>query len=137
VTPLWADAIERTLRALGIYAEWKHILDRNRSGFDVGAGTAIPTTITYPDHNSTLHDPDFIIHYVASEQAAGWYSRAFTPAKLEATIGPYRTSPLGLVPESGSSSKWRLIQDFLFLRNPGAAQHASVNSLIDLDDYPT
>jgi hypothetical protein len=91
---------------LGIHAEWKHILESIRSGFDVSASTAIPTTIMYPNHNSTLHDPNFITRYVVSEQAAGWYSRAFTHAKLKATIGPYRTSPLGLVPKSGLLSKW-------------------------------
>ncbi|KAI0073628.1 hypothetical protein K474DRAFT_1582326, partial [Panus rudis PR-1116 ss-1] len=52
----------------------------------------------------------FIDSYIASEQAAGRYSEGFDPSALEAIIGPFRTSPLGLVPKP-HSDKFRLIQD--------------------------
>ncbi|KAI0798484.1 hypothetical protein BC629DRAFT_1260911, partial [Irpex lacteus] len=52
----------------------------------------------------------FISDYVASERAAGRYSEPFEPSELEQLIGPFRTSPLGLVPKPHTSS-FRLVQD--------------------------
>jgi hypothetical protein len=52
------------------------------------------------------------------------------PQALEASIGFFRSSPLGTVPKSDNSS--RLIQDFSFAN----AQHPSVNSSIDSNDFP-
>lgn len=71
---------------------------------------------------------------MASEEAAGRYSRAFEPFELEALIGPFRTSPLGLVPKPGTS-KVRLIQDFSYPRNSSLIK--SVNSHINADHFPT
>ncbi|KIP03136.1 hypothetical protein PHLGIDRAFT_78047, partial [Phlebiopsis gigantea 11061_1 CR5-6] len=49
-------------------------------------------------------------------------------------IGPFRTSPLGLVPKP-HSTKLRLVQDMSFpRRRPGVL---SVNATIDSDDFPT
>ncbi|KAF8975188.1 hypothetical protein BDQ17DRAFT_1167899, partial [Cyathus striatus] len=62
------------------------------------------------NHSSSSLNPSFIDTYIASEQAAGHYSCAFTPAELEAIIGPFITSPLGLVPKPHSSSLC-MIQD--------------------------
>ena len=63
--------------------------------------------------------------------AAGHYSRGYTPQELEACIGPYRTSPLGLILKADS---FRLIQDFSFLRNDPTRK--SVNHSITSDDFP-
>ncbi|KAH9913961.1 uncharacterized protein BXZ73DRAFT_9037, partial [Epithele typhae] len=51
------------------------------------------TTIP-PNHKSSSLNPAFIDRYIAEEQAAGRYSRAFDPDELEAIIGPFRTAPL-------------------------------------------
>lgn len=69
-----------------------------------------------------------------SEQAAGRYSQPYTPSELEALIGPFRTSPIGLTPKP-NSSKFRLIQDLSFPRNHPTIQ--SVNAGISSDDFPT
>lgn len=53
---------------------------------------------------------------------------------LEHLIGPFRTSPLGLVPKAGSS-KLRLVQDLSFPRNDPLLP--SVNAHIDSDQFPT
>ncbi|KAG1798042.1 uncharacterized protein F5891DRAFT_962975, partial [Suillus fuscotomentosus] len=50
--------------------------------------------IYFENHQSSLLNPSIIDAYIISEQAAGRYSRGFTPAELEQLIGPFRTSPL-------------------------------------------
>ncbi|KZT17914.1 hypothetical protein NEOLEDRAFT_1020187, partial [Neolentinus lepideus HHB14362 ss-1] len=62
------------------------------------------------NHKSSELDTDFIDEYIAGEVAAGRYSEGFEPAELERLIGPFQTSPLGLVPKPGTS-KLRLVQD--------------------------
>ena len=53
--------------------------------------------IFFNNHASSQLDPDFISTYIAGEQAVGHYSEAFLPEDLELLIGPFHTSPLGLV----------------------------------------
>lgn len=96
-----------------------------------GAFPHIP--IVFENHKSSLLDPSFISSYIATEQAAGRYSDAFAPEELENIIGPFRTSPLGLVPKPPST--FRLIQDMSYPRNHH--QLLSVNANIDSDDFPT
>ncbi|KAF5382385.1 hypothetical protein D9757_009774 [Collybiopsis confluens] len=73
------------------------------------------------------------IVYIAGEQATGRFSQAYTPNELEALIGPFRTSPLGLVPKPGSNS-FRLVQDMSYPRNSDVP---SVNAQLNSDDFPT
>jgi hypothetical protein len=55
--------------------------------------------IYFENHSSSQLDPNFITSYIAGEQAAGCYSDAIHLEDLEQLIGPFRTSPLGLVPK--------------------------------------
>ncbi|TFY75594.1 hypothetical protein EWM64_g8418 [Hericium alpestre] len=66
--------------------------------------------------------------------AAGQHPQLPTPDQLEAVIGPFRTSPLGLVPKP-HSDKLRLVEDLSFPRNDPCV--ASVNAGINSDDFPT
>lgn len=90
--------------------------------------------IYFDNHSSSRLDPSFISTYIADEQAAGRYSEAFSPSELEARIGHFITSPLGLVPKP-NSSKLRMIQDLSFPRADPSCP--SVNSFINSDDFPT
>ncbi|KAG1718740.1 hypothetical protein EDB19DRAFT_1597006, partial [Suillus lakei] len=62
------------------------------------------------NHASSLLNPSIIDAYILSEQAAGRYSIGFSPSDLEHLIGPFRTSPLGLVPKP-HSTRFRIVQD--------------------------
>ncbi|KAI6140125.1 hypothetical protein BKA82DRAFT_57487, partial [Pisolithus tinctorius] len=62
------------------------------------------------NHSSALSHPTIIKAYITSEQRAGHYSRGFLPLELEALIGPFHTSPLGIVPKP-NSDKFHIIQD--------------------------
>ncbi|KAG2340315.1 hypothetical protein BDR05DRAFT_890214, partial [Suillus weaverae] len=69
-----------------------------------------PPLSYFENHSSSLYNPSVIDAYILSEQAAGRYSTGFSPADLEHLIGPFRTSPLGLVPKP-HSSKFCIVQD--------------------------
>ena len=90
--------------------------------------------IYFNNHSSSQLDPDFITAYIFGEQEAGRYSEAFQPEDLEQLIGPFRTSPLGLVPKPHTDT-FRMIQDMSFPRND--PNIPSVNHGIVSDDFPT
>ena len=90
--------------------------------------------IYFANHASSQLDPDFITLYIAEEQAIGRYSAAFHPEDLERLIGPFCTSPLGLVPKPHTDT-FRMIQDMSYPRNHPSI--TSVNHGINSDDFPT
>lgn len=122
------------LYKFGILHQWSHIIDGLQHGFDIGISGQPTNTLIFPNHNSSKLDPDFISNYIEGEVKAGRYSTAFSPADLESIIGPFRTSPIGLVPKPGST-KLRMIQDLSYPRND--PHTPSVNSLIDASQFPT
>lgn len=131
VSPVKASSL---LYHLGILDTWSHIIHGLIHGFDIGIPTSPTSTYISPNHLSSKLDPGFISSYIAAEEAAGRYSPSFLPDELEALIGPFRTSPIGLVPKP-NSSKLRMIQDLSFPRNNPSIP--SVNSLIDPESFPT
>ena len=88
----------------------------------------------FDNHSSSQLDPEFISSYIADEQAIGRYSKGFHPEELERIIGPFRTSPLGLVPKP-HTDMFRMIQDMSYPRNSPTIP--SVNHGINSDDFPT
>ncbi len=116
VTPLDPEHVLRKLQDLGIADRWQHIVDGLHTGFDIGIRNTINTTIISPNHASAALDPSFIDEYILDKQAAGRYSRAYSPAHLHSLIGDFCTAPLGLVPKL-HSSKFRIIQDLSYPRD--------------------
>jgi hypothetical protein len=100
----------------------------------LGSNSPHPLLIHFENHSSSRLNPSVIDAYILSEQTAGRYSTGFSPADLEQLIGPFRTSPLGLVPKP-HSNKFRIVQDLSFPRDPSSDTH-SVNSTISADDFP-
>jgi len=131
-TPIDPVSTEHLLLSLNIYDKWKHIITGLHEGFDMGIKHPPEHTIMFDNHASSRIDPEFISSYIENEEAIGRYSRAFAPKVLEGIIGPFRTSPIGLVPKPGSS-KFRMIQDLSFPRNN--PQVPSVNVAINSDDF--
>jgi hypothetical protein len=133
-TPIIVDRTIHLLHTLGLQDKWKHIIAGLQDGFDVGIKEAPTHTLIFDNHASSRLDPAFISTYLENEESVGRYSQPFSPSQLEDIIGPFRTSPIGLVPKSGSS-KFRMIQDLSFPRNHSSI--ASVNAGINSDDFPT
>ena len=90
--------------------------------------------IYFDNHSSSRLDPNFISSYITNEQADGRYSEAFHPEDLEQLIGPFRTSPLGLIPKPHTDT-FRMIQDMSYPR--GNPHITSVSYGINSDDFPT
>jgi hypothetical protein len=117
VTPLLADRIEEVLVKLGLHDRWAHVIAGIRYGFNMGIRAQPKRSVIHPNHSSVEAAPSFIDEYIAGECAGQRYLGPFSPTELEALVGPFIVSPLGLVPKQGSSSKWRLIQDLSFPRS--------------------
>jgi len=132
VTPLISDAWEKALRASGIITQFQDIPYGIRNGFDMGTHSAPSTTYTPPNHSSALTHPQAIKSYIHTELSLGRYSGPFSRSRLEQLIGPFRTSPLGVVPKPGTSD-FRLVQDFSYPRNNPLLP--SINSGINPDDF--
>ncbi|VDC01640.1 unnamed protein product [Peniophora sp. CBMAI 1063] len=134
VTPIDANAVEQVLTRLGLLDKWKHVVSSLRSGFDTGVDTIVSATILARNHASALTHSSAIDAHIAAEQAAGRYSRGFSPQELEDVLGgPFRTSPLGAVPKP-NSHKIRVVQDYSWSPN---SDTPSVNEPIDVDQFPT
>lgn len=134
VTPIHPFKTYLLLSKFGIFDEWAHIVDGLTHGFNIGIQHPPSHTLIFPNHASSKIDTDFINSYICAEEAAGRYSTSFLPHELEALIGPFRTSPIGLVPKP-NLSKLRMIQDLSYPRNNPTTP--SVNSLINSNDFPT
>ena len=132
VTPLISDAWEKALRTSGLITQFQDVPHGIRDGFDMGTHSAPLLTYTPPNHASALTHPQAILSYIHTELSLGRYSGPFSRSKLEQLIGPFRTSPLGVVPKPGSND-FRLVQDFSYPRNNPLLP--SINSQINPDDF--
>lgn len=132
VTPFVSDAWDRALRSSGLLSQFHDVPYSIRNGFDMGTHSAPHKTYTPPNHASSLTHPQAILSYIHTELSLGRYTGPFSRSKLELLIGPFRTSPLGVVPKPGTSD-YRLVQDFSFPRNNPLLP--SINSEINLDDF--
>ena len=102
-------------------------------GFDMGVHTPPAHTYSPPNHTSALSFPTHVLSHIQSELSHQRYSGPFSRSRLEFLIGPFRTSPLGTVPKSGSPDERRIIQDLSFPRN--IPTFSSVNDQIDVDNF--
>ncbi|PPR01104.1 hypothetical protein CVT24_000412 [Panaeolus cyanescens] len=129
VTCLVADAWELALIQAGKFDEFRDIPDGIRNGFDLGTRSATPS-VTYipPNHTSAISHPNAVISNIHTELANRRYTGPFSPDRLENLIGPFRTSPLGVVPKNGSD-QFRLVQNFSFPYDDPLV--SSVNNNID------
>jgi hypothetical protein len=90
---------------------------------------SIPAKTYIPDnHSSAIQHLLEIKAYINTELSKGRYTGPFSPSHLEALIGPFRTSPLGVIPKP-TPGEFRLVQDFSYPRNDDL--RPSLNSEID------
>ena len=128
ITPFIADAWERELLSLGLLDTFSDVPYSIRHGFDLGIHS-IPTETYIPNnHSSAIQHPQAIRTYINTELSNRRYTGPFSPSRLEALIGPFRTSPLGVVPKP-TPGEFRLVQDFSYPRNN--TLRPSLNSEID------
>jgi len=86
------------------------------------------------NHASAYTSPTVINLYIQKKCTAGHYTGPFSHSCLEYLIGPFRSSPLGLVLKSSTSGELRLIQDIFY--PCGDPDRPSINDGIDSDNFP-
>ncbi|PPQ94515.1 hypothetical protein CVT25_014169 [Psilocybe cyanescens] len=133
VTPLVANAWESLLRHEKLFNTFSDVPFSIRNGFDMGIQTNPSTTYTPPNHTSALKHPHAVLSHIQKELSLGRYTGPFSRSRLELLIGPFRTSPLGIVLKAGTADEYRLVQDFSFPRND--QNQISVNSEINIDNF--
>jgi len=131
VTPLIADAWEDALRQANCLHTYIDVPYGLRFGFDMGIHTLPSSTYIPPNHSSAINHPHAVMSNIQTELAHRRYSGPFAPDRLELLIGPFRSSPLGVIPKTGTN-EFRLIQDFSYPRNDPSL--TSVNAEIDLEN---
>ena len=132
ITSLHWEAIELELIAAGCVDEFQDVVTGLREGVRIGVSGPVPVTFAPPNHSSAEDHADVLLPNIHAEISARRYSGPFSQDRLEALIGPFRSSPLGAVPKS-TPGKWRTIQDFSFPRHDDSVE--SVNAGINTDDY--
>ena len=137
LTPIKVDVLENLLLSLGLLPKFDHVLESLRDGFDAGLPMSPPARSFTPKNHSTVNlDRQFISKYIDEQLTLRRYAGPFAKAVLEGCIGPFHSSPLGLVPKPGAvEGALRMIQDLSFPRND--PNQRSANSFIDSDLFQT
>ena len=132
-TPFLPDMWEKMLNDISPFNPFPDVPIGMRFSFDMGVKTPPIHTYTPPNHNSASSYPDDVLSHIHNELSLGRYSGPFSRSRLEALIGPFRTSPLGTVPKSFDSTDRRIVQDLSFPRNDPTL--SSVNDQISIDEF--
>lgn len=133
-TPLQADEWEEALRKANVYEEFSDVVAGLHNGFRMAPAFApLKHTFSPPNHRSSTDAPHVISAHIQDELSKRRYVGPFSRHTLQSLIGPFRFSPLGIVPKP-NSSELRIIQDFSYpLHDP---HNTSVNSEINPEDFP-
>ena len=132
-TPLIHQEWNIALSSVGLLSEYEDDIQGIRYGFDMGIKQPTLVTFTPPNHSSARINPSIIDNHIKNELSEKRYTGPFSRSRLELLIGPFRSSPLGLVPKAGSIDVFRIIQDLSFPRD---GSFPSVNEFIDSGDFP-
>ncbi len=99
-------------------------------------------SIPHIEHTFMLPNTSSVTYYQAQfqtilqrEYAMQCHIGPYSKVQLEATIGPFQTSLLSIIPKPNKPGKFRLVQDFSFLHTP-ASPIPSINSAIDSSLHP-
>ncbi|CAD6934755.1 unnamed protein product [Tilletia caries] len=128
-TVLASTIFNDELRRFGLLSRFPSLVSGLSSGFNIGIPSLHHSRLQ-ANHSSALAQPAVIQDAIARELGAGRYRGPFSASELQALIGPFQSSPLGLVPKGDSD--WRIIQDF---SRPRAGE--SINSHLCSDNWPT
>lgn len=133
VSPLKSAAWYSALERFSLLSTFSDVPTGISNGFFTGISTRINSTLIPDNHKSALLHPEAVELHIRTELNKGRYSGPFSPNYLTATIGPFRTAPLGVVSKP-NSDKFCIIQDLSYPRNDPSID--SVNSGINSADFP-
>jgi len=126
----WREALEKA----GLLLRYPNLPISLALGFDAGVP---PISITFIPLNcpSTSEHAVTFQKIIENKLHKGRYIGPLTQAETQALIGPFQTLPLSIIPKSGKSGKFRIIQNLSFPHSPDHGVH-SINSTIDPDHFP-
>lgn len=105
-TPLLAEGWKEALAWLppAVAEPFLHICSSIISGFDIGvpSESLATTSLCPPNKKLSTEDKAIIAGYLFVEHKAGRISFGLTREQVEAVLGHFQTSPIGLVPRSDS-----------------------------------
>jgi hypothetical protein len=133
-TPYKPDAWQHLLTQTGVIKFFPDIPEGLRTGFNAGI-PEIPYTYTPPNRPSIIEYHEAFQKIMRAELDKGRYIGTLSLTEVETLVGPFRTSPLSIVPKPGRPGKFRLIQNFSYPHSPRDGI-TSVNSHIDSSDFP-
>ena len=128
ITPFIALAWEQQLQQAGLFKEFSDVPYGIHHGFNLGIHSILDITYIPANHSLANQHPLEIMSYINNELSCSRYSGPFSPDCLEALIGLFWTSPLGVVPKQ-TPGEFCLVQDFSYPHNDPF--YSSLNSEID------
>jgi hypothetical protein len=135
--PYSPDAFESLLRKHNLLDSYPLLPNNLRFGFPLGFMPPILQTVIIPNNPSILPHMIFIQEYLSKELVAGRMSGPFAREETELILcGPFQSSPLivsAQPQEPGIPDKLRICRHL----SKATKSHASVNSHIRKDDFPT
>lgn len=116
-------------------SRYRHIPSSCKRGFDLGL--VFPVTETFTPENYVdpeLYEP--MDDWIAEEYEKGRIDGPYTENEMEQALGPFRTSPLQIVPKTkkpGKPQEYRPVENLSFKVE---GQNSSVNDLLDPSLFP-
>ncbi|KAE8222055.1 hypothetical protein CF326_g8447 [Tilletia indica] len=128
-SPLKPEGFKLLIERYDLSHAFPNMVRDLEQGFDFGI-PPVRATVVQKNHCSLQEDLMVLHGILLKEMEAGRVVGPFTKEKVEEMVGPFQTSPLGLVPKPGG--KWRMIQDF---SSPRRGEVAAINAYIDSDEF--
>lgn len=131
-TPLLWKKWHNTFSQSNLLDDFGNIPEGLRNGFSLGCNRQSLKTFIPNNHKSAVTNQGAVEAHISKELMLHRYSGPFNPDRLQQLIGPFQTSPLGVIPKA--DCKFRIIQDMSYPKDDNPVP--AVNSYIKSDDFP-
>jgi len=133
ITTYKAAAWSKELSKHNLAKKYPDLVEGITHGFHLGI-PSITQTYTPCNHMSISLHREAYIENVTKEFQSGRYFGPYSRSEVEASIGPFQSSPLTLLPKTDKPGKFQAIHNFSHPHNP--TTQPSINSCINASDYP-
>ncbi|KAE8188752.1 hypothetical protein CF335_g6812 [Tilletia laevis] len=123
------EGFKTLLEHHNLLSAFLELVEGLENGFNFGI-PPITVTRTPPNHKSATSDLKTLNSAIEKEIGLGRACGPYTKEEVEDLIGPFQTSPLGLVPKP--NGKWRMVQDFSY---PRKGEYPAINNYIASDEF--
>jgi hypothetical protein len=123
----WSEELSKH----GLLEKYPNLVNGIMHGFNLGI-PSIARTYSPINHISTKLYREAYTKIISQEFQSGRYLGPYSRSEVERLIGPFRSSPLSLVPKPGKPGKFRAVHNF----SHSTKSFSSINSGINAEDYP-